>query len=163
MEPPSSAGRRGPARLFPRRAPPRAGARPVTPYALLSPACSAGRKTSMLVVMGRNRMARDHPGVADCPANGGLRRCGPRHRPDRRILEIMSPARAMPRRYLPGSPFNNSEPAAPIEHYDVHDQVTHDRYGLGRVVGVEGDAAVIVDFGGQQARITSPFAKLTKL
>jgi hypothetical protein len=75
----------------------------------------------------------------------------------------MSPARAMPRRYLPGSPFNNSEPAAPIEHYDVHDQVTHDRYGLGRVVGVEGDVAVIVDFGGQQARITSPFAKLTKL
>ncbi len=92
----------------------------------------------MLVVTGRNRMARDHPGVADCPANGGLRRCGPRHRPDRRILEIMSPARAMPRRYLPGSPF-------------------------GRVVGVEGDVAVIVDFGGQQARITSPFAKLTKL
>jgi hypothetical protein len=31
------------------------------------------------------------------------------------------------------------------------------------VVGVEGDVAVIVDFGGQQARITSPFAKLTKL
>jgi len=45
----------------------------------------------------------------------------------------------------------------------VHDQVTHDRYGLGRVVGVEDDVAVIVDFGGQQARITSPFSKLTKL
>jgi hypothetical protein len=75
----------------------------------------------------------------------------------------MSPARAMPRRYLPGSPFNNSAPAAPIEHYDAGDQVTHDRYGLGRVIGVEEDVAVIVDFGGQQARITSPFTKLTKL
>jgi len=45
----------------------------------------------------------------------------------------------------------------------VHDQVTHDRFGLGRVIGVEGDVAVLVDFGAQQARITSPFAKLTKL
>jgi transcription elongation factor GreA-like protein len=45
----------------------------------------------------------------------------------------------------------------------VHDQVTHDRYGLGRVVGVEDDVAVLVDFGPQQARITSPFTKLTKL
>jgi hypothetical protein len=75
----------------------------------------------------------------------------------------MSPARAMPRRYLPGSPFNNSAPAVPIEHYDVDDQVTHDRYGLGRVVRVEDDVAVIVDFGGQQARVPSPFTKLTKL
>lgn len=103
------------------------------------------------------------PAVPDWPAKGGLPRSSPRPGSDRRILEIMSPARAMPRRYLPGSPFNNSAPAAPIEHYDVHDQVTHDRYGLGRVVGVEEDVAVIVDFGGQQARIPSPFTKLTKL
>ena len=34
---------------------------------------------------------------------------------------------------------------------------------LGKVIGVEEDVAVIVDFGGQQARITSPFTKLTKL
>src|ERR1022692_1586504 len=103
------------------------------------------------------------PAAPKGPQNAGLRRSSPRHRPDRRILEIMSPARAMPRRFLPGSPFNNTAPAAPIEHYEVHDQVTHDRYGLGRVVGVEDDVAVIVDFGGQQARITSPFTKLTKL
>jgi hypothetical protein len=47
--------------------------------------------------------------------------------------------------------------------YEVHDQVTHDRYGLGMVIGVEDDIAVLVDFGAQQARITSPFTKLTKL
>ena len=45
----------------------------------------------------------------------------------------------------------------------MHDQVTHDRYGLGMVIGVEDDVAVIVDFGNQQARIMSPFTKLTKL
>jgi hypothetical protein len=78
-------------------------------------------------------------------------------------MEVMSPSRAVPRRYLPSSPFNNLPPAAPVEQYAVHDQVTHDRYGLGRVVGVEDDVAVLVDFGPQQARITSPFTKLTKL
>jgi hypothetical protein len=74
----------------------------------------------------------------------------------------MSPTRPVHRRHLPGSPFNNPAPP-PIEHYDVHDQVTHDRYGLGMVIGVEDDVAVIVDFGTQQARIMSPFTKLTKL
>jgi hypothetical protein len=69
----------------------------------------------------------------------------------------------MPRRHLPGSPFNNQAPAAPVEVYDVQDRVTHDRYGLGTVISVEDDIAVIVDFGGQQARVTTPFTKLTKL
>ena len=75
----------------------------------------------------------------------------------------MNPSRAVHRRYLPSSPFNNRPPPRPIEQYAVDDQVTHDRYGLGKVIGVEEDVAVIVDFGGQQARITSPFTKLTKL
>ena len=75
----------------------------------------------------------------------------------------MNSSRAVPRRYLPSSPFNNLPPAAPVKQYAVHDQVTHDRYGLGRVVGVEDDVAVLVDFGPQQARITTPFTKLTKL
>jgi hypothetical protein len=75
----------------------------------------------------------------------------------------MTPPRAATRRILPGSPFNNRPPERPIEVYEVHDQVTHDRYGLGMVIGVEDDIAVLVDFGAQQARITSPFTKLTKL
>jgi hypothetical protein len=75
----------------------------------------------------------------------------------------MKPARAVARRPLPGSPFNNLPTAPPLEQYFVHDQVTHDKYGLGVVIGVEPDVAVLVDFGSQQARIRAPYAKLTKL
>jgi hypothetical protein len=73
-------------------------------------------------------------------------------------------ARAATRRYLPGSPFNNiPEPVRQIEQYSVNDRVTHDRYGLGTVIGVEEEVAVLVDFGTQRERITSPYSKLTKL
>lgn len=49
-----------------------------------------------------------------------------------------------------------------IEIFTVGDRVTHDTHGLGRIVGRE-DAAVAVDFGSHRVRVTSPFAKLTKL
>ncbi len=75
----------------------------------------------------------------------------------------MKPARAATRRYLPGSPFNPPPAAPPLEQYELHDQVTHDKYGLGVVIGVEQDVAVLVDFGPLQARITAPYSKLTKL
>ena len=45
----------------------------------------------------------------------------------------------------------------------MRDQVTHDRYGLGRVIGVEVDATLVVDFGSCCVRIMTPYAKLTKL
>jgi hypothetical protein len=51
----------------------------------------------------------------------------------------------------------------PIEQFAVQDQVTHDKYGLGRVILVEDDTALVVDFGSRQVRIMSPFTKLTKL
>jgi hypothetical protein len=41
--------------------------------------------------------------------------------------------------------------------------VTHDKYGLGRVVSVEDDTSLVIDFGTHQVRITTPCAKLTKL
>ena len=41
--------------------------------------------------------------------------------------------------------------------------MTHDKYGLGWVVQVEDDDAVIVGFGSRKVRILSPFARLTKL
>ncbi len=76
----------------------------------------------------------------------------------------MKTARAATRRYLPGSPFNNIPvPVRHVEQYSLHDQVTHDRYGLGVVIGVEDEVAVLVDFGTQKERITSPYTKLTKL
>ncbi|MFI7440773.1 hypothetical protein [Nonomuraea indica] len=64
---------------------------------------------------------------------------------------------------MPTSPFKAPAPAPPVEQFSVNDQVTHDRYGLGVVIGVEEEAAVIVDFGSRQERITTPFKKLYKL
>jgi len=78
------------------------------------------------------------------------------------ILEVMKPARAASRRFLPTSPF--SPPSiAPAEQFAVRDQVTHDTYGLGRVIGVEDDTALVVNFGSCRVRIMTPCAKLTKL
>jgi len=41
--------------------------------------------------------------------------------------------------------------------------VVHDTYGLGRVIGVETDIALAVDFGSCHVRIVLPCAKLAKL
>ncbi len=75
----------------------------------------------------------------------------------------MKPARGATRRFLPGSPFNNMPASPPVERFDAQDQVTHDSYGLGRVLLVEDDAALVVAFGSRRARIMWPYAKLTKL
>jgi hypothetical protein len=76
---------------------------------------------------------------------------------------MMKPARAVTRRFLPTSPFNTPPAAPPAEQFAVQDQVTHDKYGLGRVIGVEDDTALVVDFGSRHVRIVTPCAKLTKL
>jgi hypothetical protein len=67
------------------------------------------------------------------------------------------------RRYLPSSPFKPPPEPPPAEQYAVHDLVTHDKYGLGRVTLVEGDTAVVVDFAPRMVRILAPYAKMTKL
>jgi hypothetical protein len=67
------------------------------------------------------------------------------------------------RRYLPSSPFKPPPPAPPIEQYELNDLVTHDKYGLGRVILVEGDTAIVVDFTPRKVRILSPFARMSKL
>ena len=76
---------------------------------------------------------------------------------------MMKPARAATRRLLPTSPFAAPPVLPPAEHFAVQDQVTHDKYGLGRVVSVENDATVVIDFAGRLVRITMPCAKLAKL
>jgi hypothetical protein len=68
-----------------------------------------------------------------------------------------------PRRYLPGSPFRPPEAEEPAETYEQRDLVSHDKYGLGRVLDVLGEDAVVVDFGTHRRRITLPCAKLVKL
>jgi transcription elongation factor GreA-like protein len=45
----------------------------------------------------------------------------------------------------------------------VGDQVNHDTYGLGRVIRVEADTALAVDFGSCRVRLAMPCAKLIKL
>jgi hypothetical protein len=80
-----------------------------------------------------------------------------------RILEEMKPARAASRRFLPTSPFGPPTAAPPAEQFAVRDQVTHDTYGLGRVIGVEVDTTLVVSFGSYRVRIPTPYSKLTKL
>ncbi|WP_042365717.1 hypothetical protein [Streptacidiphilus neutrinimicus] len=67
-----------------------------------------------------------------------------------------------PRRNLPTSPFTRATAPAP-EQFAVGDRVSHDKYGLGRVVAVEDDTSVIVDFGAAHRRISTPFSAMTKL
>jgi hypothetical protein len=75
----------------------------------------------------------------------------------------MEPRTAGYRRHLASSPFAPPAQPPPIETFTENERVVHDRYGLGRVVVVEGVAAVVVDFGNTRVRIRSPFTKLTKL
>lgn len=87
----------------------------------------------------------------------------PDHKPAGRILEVMKATPAATRRFLPTSPFKPPPPAPPAEQFAVQDQVTHDKYGLGRVMSIEDDTILVIDFGTQKLRITTPCAKLTKL
>ncbi len=76
---------------------------------------------------------------------------------------MMKPARAATRRPVPGSPFNKPPPPPePVKEFAADDLVTHDRYGLGRVISTETDT-VLVDFGTATHRISAPYTKLTKL
>ncbi len=86
-----------------------------------------------------------------------------RQRPRGVILVVMKPARAASRRYLPTSPFGPPAAAPPAEQFAVGDQVVHDTYGLGRVLDVEADTALAVDFGTCRVRVVLPCAKLSKL
>lgn len=67
------------------------------------------------------------------------------------------------RRYLPTSPFKPPPEPPPAEQYAPDDLVTHDKYGLGRVMLVEGDTAVVVNFAPRMVRIMAPFTRMTKL
>ncbi|EGD45104.1 putative ATP-dependent DNA helicase II [Nocardioidaceae bacterium Broad-1] len=76
------------------------------------------------------------------------------------ILEEMTTSTPR-RRHFAASPFK-TDPEPVIEQFESGDLVSHDSFGLGRVVNKE-TAAVTVDFGPQLVRIPSPFPKLAKL
>ena len=74
-----------------------------------------------------------------------------------RTVDEVKPTRTdSRRRYLPGSPFNVPVIEEPAEIYEQRDLVTHDKYGLGRVVDVEGETALLVDFGTHRVRVALP-------
>jgi hypothetical protein len=74
------------------------------------------------------------------------------------------PKQSPSRRFVVGSPCNRpAGPEVPPEEYAAQDQVTHDKYGLGRVVTVEGEEALVIDFGSRLMRIKLPCAKMSKL
>ena len=54
------------------------------------------------------------------------------------------------KRHLPTSPFAVPV-ASPPKQFELGDRVSHDRYGLGRIVGAEEGIAMLVDFGGSPA------------
>jgi hypothetical protein len=78
-----------------------------------------------------------------------------------RILEEMSTMSARGPRHLASSPFA-PKVEVPIVQYALEDRISHDTYGLGRVIGVE-PHAVLVDFGSQKVRVTSPYARMELL
>jgi hypothetical protein len=106
-------------------------------------------------------MAKTAPQVARRSVPGG--KAGGTGERQERTLVMMKRARAAARPLLPASPFGAPPPTPPAEQFAVPDQVTHDKYGLGRVISVEDDTTLIIDFGSRRVRITTPCAKLTKL
>ena len=77
------------------------------------------------------------------------------------ILGPMATSSVNPRPRHASSPFQpHREPK--IEQYLLDDRVSHDSYGLGRVVGFDAGGAT-VDFSSKTVRITAPFRKMTKL
>jgi hypothetical protein len=81
-----------------------------------------------------------------------------------RTVAVMKTTRAPAgRRHLAGSPFNVPIVEEPVETYERHDLVTHDKYGLGSVIEIDGQASVLVDFGMQRVRVALPCGKLYKL
>lgn len=75
----------------------------------------------------------------------------------------MRPRSAASRRHLSSSPFNVQPAPEPIETFTAGDRVSHDTYGLGRVVAVDSHTTVVVEFAARRLRMTAPYAKLSKL
>lgn len=67
-----------------------------------------------------------------------------------------------PRRYHASSPFQ-AGPEVDVEVYEVGARVSHDTFGLGRVISVQGTSSAQVDFGEGAKHIPLPCTKMTNL
>jgi hypothetical protein len=76
------------------------------------------------------------------------------------MMEKMTTSARRPR-HLATSPFR-PDPEPTIEQYAINDLVSHDSYGMGRVIHVEA-TAVTVDFRPRTVRVPSPFHKMTRI
>lgn len=82
----------------------------------------------------------------------------------RGILTVVHTRPAPGRRTLAASPFAPRPAAVPAaEHLAVNDRVTHDRFGMGRVVAIVDDVRVLVDFGSGAPVVSIPHLRLTRL
>jgi hypothetical protein len=85
----------------------------------------------------------------------------PHNRPKRGILEVMNDPSGSRPKHLRSSPFA-AAPEVVAKTFEADERVSHDLYGLGKVLSVDSHA-VTVDFGSQTLRIAPPFAKLHHL
>lgn len=67
-----------------------------------------------------------------------------------------------PRRHLASSPFA-PKPQVIDEVYEAGARVSHDSFGLGRVISVQGSTSVQVDFGSGAKHIPLPCRSMTAL
>jgi hypothetical protein len=74
---------------------------------------------------------------------------------------IMAASSGSRRPHLASSPFK-PPPDPVVEQYVLEDRVSHDAYGLGRIIRVDA-SGVTVDFRDRTIRISTPFRKMTKL
>ena len=73
----------------------------------------------------------------------------------------MTSSRPSRPKHLASSPFKpHVEPE--VEVFEVDNRVSHDLYGMGRVVAVDSHA-VTVDFGSQTVRVRPPYPKMQHL
>ncbi len=76
-------------------------------------------------------------------------------------MGVMATSSGNPRPRHANSPFQpHQEPA--VEEFALDDRVSHDTYGMGKIVGVDA-SGLTVDFSGRTVRITTPFRKMTKI
>lgn len=66
------------------------------------------------------------------------------------------------RRYHPSSPFQ-AKPEVDAEVYEVGARVSHDTYGMGRIISIQGTTSAQVDFGEGAKHIPLPCTKMTAL